>query len=64
MSQTIPFDSVADLYDSYVCVDFNIPFWLNELGQDKELKLGRKSAMSHKGTKAQRERRAKRNFIL
>ena len=33
MSQTIPFDSVADLYDSYVCVDFNIPFWLNELGQ-------------------------------
>ena len=33
MSQTIPFDSVADLYDSYVCVDFDIPFWLNELGQ-------------------------------
>ena len=33
MPQSIPFDSVADLYDSSVCVDFDIPFWLSELGQ-------------------------------
>lgn len=29
-SSAIDFDAVADLYDSYVRVDFDIPFWLGE----------------------------------
>lgn len=30
--EPIQFDRVADLYDSYVGVDFDIPFWLQEAG--------------------------------
>lgn len=30
--QPIQFDRVADLYDSYVGVEFDIPFWLHETG--------------------------------
>ncbi len=30
--ERILYDSVADIYDSYVLVDFDIPFWLSEAG--------------------------------
>jgi len=30
--QTIRFDQAADIYDNYVTVDFDIPFWLQEAG--------------------------------
>ena len=30
MKETIRFDQVADIYDSYVKSDFDIPFFLNE----------------------------------
>lgn len=30
--QPIQFDRIADLYDTYVSVDFDLPFWLQEAG--------------------------------
>jgi len=36
MSKSIQFDDVADLYDAYVTVDFDIPFYLKETAHCKE----------------------------
>jgi ubiquinone/menaquinone biosynthesis C-methylase UbiE len=35
MKNTINFDKVADIYDYYVNVDFDIPFFLKETEQQK-----------------------------
>lgn len=39
MDQPINFDLVADLYDSYVNVDFDLAFYLEETSTEREIRI-------------------------